>query len=236
MKSLSLGLALGIALSLSACRSVPTSAGTDPTPSANGPKKAEGTSMGATTEGATTAVGIDPGHIRAGGALTPTGTDQLAVFAAGCFWGVESTFRAVPGVVATAVGYTGGHTKNPTYEEVCKHTTGHAEAVLVEFDPAKVSYAKLLDVFLKSHDPTTIDQQGPDVGDQYRSAVFTLDAAQDAAARAAIANAQPKISEKIVTKISPLGTFTLAEEYHQQWHEKTGSHGCPTGKSPLEGT
>src|SRR5262249_20128115 len=125
------------------------------------------------------AVGTDPGGVGAGTPLQPKAGHALAAFAAGCFWGVEDTFRQVPGVTATAVGFTGGHTKSPTYETVCSHTTGHAETVLVEFDPKLVSYDDLLRVFFMNHDPTTKNRQGPDVGDQYRSAVFTFDDGQD---------------------------------------------------------
>ena len=180
-------------------------------------------------------VGTSPGHAGKGTALKASGDDRLAIFAAGCFWGVESTFRAVPGVVATAVGYTGGHTKDPTYTQVCTHTTGHAEAVLIEFDPKKVSYEKLLDVFFENHDPTTVDSQGPDFGDQYRSAIFTLDAEQEGAAKTAVARHQKKLATKIATQIGPAQPFYLAEDYHQQYHEKTGTHACPTGKATAEG-
>src|SRR5512132_4248574 len=126
-----------------------------------------------------------PGLRRREAQLAPRGGHELAAFAAGCFWGVEDTFRHVPGVVATAVGYTGGHTDAPTYESVCGHTTGHAETVLLEFDPRVVSYEALLNVFFKNHDPTTMNSQGPDVGDQYRSAVFTFSPEQTRAASAA---------------------------------------------------
>src|SRR4029077_1602647 len=121
------------------------------------------------------------------------------------------------GVVATAVGYSGGHTQDPTYESVCTHTTGHAETVLVEFDPREVSYATLLNVFFKNHDPTTDNRQGPDVGDQYRSAIFTLSAAQAAAAGAAKDREAAALGRPVVTIISPLGRFWKAEEYHQQY-------------------
>src|SRR5262249_37501031 len=137
-----------------------------------------------------------------------------AAFAEGCFWGSEDTFRHVPGVVATAVGYSGGHTDNPTYESVCTHTTGHAETVLVEFDPKKVSYDKLLEVFFATHDPTTKDRQGPDVGDQYRSAVFTFTDAQRAAAVAAASRAEAALKKPVTTDIRPIGRFWIAEDYH----------------------
>jgi peptide-methionine (S)-S-oxide reductase len=151
-----------------------------------------------------------------------------ATFAAGCFWGVEDAFRHVPGVISTTVGYTGGRTKNPTYEEVCSHTTGHAEAVEVEFDPAKVSYLQLLSVFWQSHDPTTLNRQGPDVGTQYRSAIFYHDAQQEADARASKETLEKaKVFKRpIVTEISPASEFYRAEDYHQQYFEKRGMKSC----------
>ena len=173
-------------------------------------------------------VGVDPGHAGRGTPLQPAPGHELAAFAAGCFWGVEETFRQVPGVVATAVGYSGGHTLDPTYESVCTHTTGHAETVLVEFDPKVVGYATLLNVFFKNHDPTTWNRQGPDVGDQYRSAVFTLSPAQAAAAAAAKEKEGKTLGREVVTIVEPLGRFWKAEEYHQQYDEKTGTHSCPT--------
>jgi methionine-S-sulfoxide reductase len=176
------------------------------------------------------AVGTDPGHVgevARGAPLSPTRRDALAAFAAGCFWGVEDAFRHVPGVVATAVGFSGGHTSDPDYEKVCTHTTGHAETVLVEFDPARVPYEQLLRVFFKIHDPTQVDRQGPDFGDQYRSAIFTFDDEQAAAARAS-KQAQEKASgERVATQIRPMGAFYKAEDYHQQYAERTGSHSCP---------
>lgn len=177
-------------------------------------------------------VGTDPGHAGMGTPLVPGAGHELAAFAEGCFWGSEDTFRHVPGVVATAVGYTGGHTKNPTYEDVCSHTTGHAETVLVEFDPKKVSYEKLLDVFWESHDPTTLNRQGPDVGDQYRSAIFTFSDAQTNTAKASMAKTQTKLSKNITTQIAPIGAFYKAEEYHQQYDEKTGTKSCPLPSRP----
>jgi peptide-methionine (S)-S-oxide reductase len=180
-------------------------------------------------------VGIDPGHAGRGVPLAPHEGNELAAFAAGCFWGVEDTFRQVPGVVATAVGYTGGHTDDPTYRVVCSHTTGHAETVLVEFDPKLVTYDRLLNVFFKNHDPTTKNRQGPDVGDQYRSAIFFFSPSQQAAANAAILREQGSHSKPIVTEISPIARFWKAEEYHQQYDEKTGTHSCPLPRG-LEGT
>ncbi len=182
-------------------------------------------------------VGVDPGHAGRGTALTPRPGDELAAFAAGCFWGVEETFRQVPGVVATAVGYSGGHTDDPTYEIVCTHTTGHAETVLVEFDPKAVSYEALLNVFFKNHDPTTMNRQGPDVGDQYRSAIFTLTPAQAAVAGAAKEREAALLKRPVATVIEPLGRFWKAEDYHQQYDEKTGSRSCPIPRGlPAQGT
>jgi peptide-methionine (S)-S-oxide reductase len=173
------------------------------------------------------AVGADPGGAGAGTPLVPAQGDELAAFAEGCFWGSEDTFRHVAGVVATAVGYSGGHTSNPTYPEVCGHDTGHAETVLVEFNPKKVTYAQLLRTFWDSHDPTTPNQQGPDIGDQYRSAIFTFGREEDAAARASMAAEQKQYRSKITTEIQPAARFWKAEAYHQQYDEKTGRHSCP---------
>lgn len=145
---------------------------------------------------------------------------KKATFAAGCFWGVEEAFAKVPGVVSTAVGYTGGGTSDPTYEEVCTGRTGHAEAVEVAFDAACVSYADLLEVFWAVHDPTTLDRQGPDVGTQYRSAVFFHDAGQEAEARASMAEMKDRFRRPIVTEITAASPFHGAEEYHQKYLEK----------------
>jgi len=172
-------------------------------------------------------VGGDPGHAGQGTPLIAAPGHQLAAFAEGCFWGSEDTFRHVAGVTATAVGYTGGHTKNPTYSDVCSHTTGHAEAVLIEFDPSRVSYDKLLHTFWESHDPTTKNRQGPDVGDQYRSAIFTFSPEQESVARASVAAEQKSYAKPITTEIRTIGDFYKAEEYHQQYDEKTGRHSCP---------
>jgi len=151
---------------------------------------------------------------------------QKATFAAGCFWGVEETFRQVPGVIETAVGYTGGRTESPTYEDVCSGTTGHAEAVQIEFDPERVSYEQLLDVLWSSHDPTTRNRQGPDIGTQYRSAIFFHDAAQEAAARASMERAASRFLRPIVTELAPAATFWRAEEYHQKYFQRRGIGGC----------
>jgi len=153
---------------------------------------------------------------------------QQATFAAGCFWGVEAAFRQVKGVKATMVGYTGGTTPNPSYQQVCTGRTGHAEAVQVEFEPSEVSYERLLVVFWTSHDPTTLDRQGPDVGTQYRSAIFFHDAAQEAAARASKAALEKAgaFRQPIVTQIVPAEEFYRAEEYHQQYVEKRAGASC----------
>jgi peptide-methionine (S)-S-oxide reductase len=151
-----------------------------------------------------------------------------ATFAAGCFWGVEDAFRQVKGVTSTAVGYTGGQTKDPTYKQVCTDSTGHAEAVEVEFDPSKVSYRELLAVFFQSHDPTQLNRQGPDYGSQYRSAIFYHDAEQEAAAREAKASLDKAgvFKRPIVTEICPAPEFYRAEDYHQQYFEKQGIRSC----------
>jgi peptide-methionine (S)-S-oxide reductase len=151
---------------------------------------------------------------------------KKATFAAGCFWGVEAAFRETPGVLGTTVGYIGGHTQNPTYERVCSHTTGHAEAVEVEFDPDRVSYDKLLDLFFAVHDPTQLNRQGPDVGDQYRTAIFTHDDEQAAAATASKEAHAKDFSRPIVTEITPATTFYPAEDYHQRYLEKRGLATC----------
>ncbi|HKF42881.1 MAG TPA: peptide-methionine (S)-S-oxide reductase MsrA [Thermoanaerobaculia bacterium] len=151
-----------------------------------------------------------------------------ASFAAGCFWGVEAAFRQVEGVTATAVGYEGGRTKNPSYEDVCTGTTGHAETVEVDYDPARLSYEKLLDVFWENHDPTTLNRQGPDVGEQYRSVIFFHTPEQEAAAKKS-KDAQEKSGRyrrPIVTSIEPAVTFHRAEDYHQQYLEKRGLAHC----------
>ena len=151
-----------------------------------------------------------------------------ATFGAGCFWGVEAAFRQVNGVTATAVGYAGGATKNPTYEQVCTDRTGHAEVVQVEFDPAKVSYTDLLEVFWGNHDPTQLNRQGPDVGAQYRSVIFFHSPEQEAAARASKEElaASSRYRRPIVTEIVPAPEFWRAEEYHQQYLEKRGLSHC----------
>ena len=151
---------------------------------------------------------------------------EKATFAAGCFWGVEADFRQLQGVTATAVGYTGGSLPNPSYEDVCTGKTGHAEAVEVEFDPARLSYEVLLETFWQSHDPTTLNRQGPDVGTQYRSAIFFHSPEQQAAAIASKERVQGNTSKPIVTEIIPASEFYRAEEYHQRYLEKRGQATC----------
>lgn len=151
-----------------------------------------------------------------------------ATFGAGCFWGVEETFRNLPGVVSTAVGYEGGTMPNPTYQDVCYRETGHAEVIDVDFDPEQVTYEKLLDVFWETHDPTTLNRQGPDHGTQYRSAVFFHDEEQRVVAEASRKRAQEsgRFRRPIVTEISPATTFWKAEDYHQQYLAKRGRSNC----------
>lgn len=153
---------------------------------------------------------------------------EKAAFGAGCFWGVEAAFRQIDGVKKTAVGYMGGHTANPTYKAVCNEDTGHAEVVQVEYDPAKVSYDDLLKVFWTCHDPTQLNRQGPDEGDQYRTAIFTYSDAQKAAAEASkkALSDSGKYRKPVVTTIEPAPAFHLAEDYHQQYLEKRGLASC----------
>jgi peptide-methionine (S)-S-oxide reductase len=150
---------------------------------------------------------------------------EKATLAAGCFWGVEAAFRKVKGVVSTSVGYTGGSFKDPTYEDVCSGRTGHAEAVEVEYDPSRVSYDELLTVFWDNHDPTTLNRQGPDIGTQYRSAIYVHTPQQKAAAIASKENLQKsgRYKNPISTEITPASQFYRAEDYHQQYVEKRGS-------------
>ena len=151
---------------------------------------------------------------------------KKATFGAGCFWGVEAAFRQIEGVTKTEVGYEGGHLENPTYEDVCSHTTGHAEVVEVTYDPEQVSYEQLLDEFWGKHDPTQLNRQGWDIGDQYRSVVFFHDDEQREAALRSKAREQPNWSAPIVTQIEPAQTFYEAEDYHQQYLEKRGRSTC----------
>jgi peptide-methionine (S)-S-oxide reductase len=154
--------------------------------------------------------------------------NEVAMFGAGCFWGVEEAFRHVDGVVETAVGYAGGRTVNPTYHDVCTDRTGHAEVVQVTYDPARVSYEKLLDVFWSIHDPTQVNRQGPDVGTQYRSVIFTHTPQQEAAAKASKQRleASGRLRRPVATAIEPAPTFWRAEEYHQRYFEKRGISSC----------
>jgi peptide-methionine (S)-S-oxide reductase len=151
---------------------------------------------------------------------------QRATFAAGCFWGVEQVFGEIEGVLRTAVGYTGGHTGDPTYEQVCGHTTGHAEAVEVWFDPHVVSYDQLVQTFWQIHDPTTLHRQGWDFGDQYRSAIFVHDDDQAARAAASRDREQQSLARPIVTEITAATRFHLAEDYHQKYFSRRGGRAC----------
>lgn len=154
--------------------------------------------------------------------------NECATFAAGCFWGVEAAFREIKGVLSTTVGYTGGSTPDPVYEEVCSGSTGHAEAVRVEYNPVEVSFGDLLGVFWKVHDPTTLNRQGPDIGTQYRSAIFFHNERQEIQAKHSKEEIEKsgRYPRKIVTDIVPAGEFHRAEEYHQQYLEKQGRTSC----------
>lgn len=168
----------------------------------------------------------------------PAVKTETAVFGAGCFWGVESTFRKVPGVLETEVGYAGGTTERPTYEQVCSERTGHAEVVRVEFDPSRVGYEKLLEVFFENHDPTTLNRQGPDYGEQYRSVIFVQSPEQErlATAEKARRDASGDYVGPIVTAIQPAVPFWPAEGYHQQYFEKQGVDWvCHTGNGKKRG-
>ncbi len=156
---------------------------------------------------------------------------EKATFAAGCFWGVEAAFRQLPGVTSTRVGYTGGHTQNPTYRDVCGHRTGHAEAVEITFDPEQISYDELLETFWRKHNPRSRNRQGLDIGSQYRSAIFFHSAEQEAAARKSKGALQAELHwpRKIVTQIEAADSFWEAEDYHQQYLEKRGRVSCHTG-------
>jgi len=156
---------------------------------------------------------------------------EKATFGAGCFWGVEAIFRQIKGVTNTTVGYTGGFTENPTYEDVCADKTGHAEVVEVEYDPSQLSYKDLLEVFWQNHNPTTYNRQGPDIGAQYRSAIFFHNEHQKEEAqnfKALLQQSEKYRSQPIVTDILPIATFYKAEEYHQQYLEKRGMAACVT--------
>jgi len=159
---------------------------------------------------------------------------EQACFAAGCFWGVQYYFDQIPGVGATTVGYTGGSLENPSYEDVCYHDTGHAEAVLVEFDPSKISYATLCKHFFRLHDPTQLNRQGPDVGSQYRSAIFVTSDQQTTTAQAVRQELAPTYHQPIATAIEPLGPFYEAEDYHQKYTQKTGRGMCHIAYAQLD--
>jgi peptide-methionine (S)-S-oxide reductase len=152
--------------------------------------------------------------------------EKRATFGAGCFWGVEAAFRRLDGVKATRVGYAGGTTENPSYEHVCSHTTGHAEVVEVTYDPERIPYEELLAVFWAEHDPTQLNRQGPDIGDQYRTVIFAHDDQQRAAAEASRERVQSRLSKPVVTQIEDAPTFWPAEDYHQQFLEKRGMASC----------
>ena len=186
-----------------------------------------GRNNGGLTAASGTGVGTDPGKVLEGGELKPAPGHQLAAFSGGCFWGTENVFRHVKGVTATAVGYTGGHLAHPTYEDVCTHTTGHAETVLLEFDPKVVSYLDLLKTFWENHDPTTLDRQGPDEGNNYRSAIWCYSDEQLKIAQASKGRRQKLGTYPIVTTVLMAEKFWPAETYHQQYDEKTGNNTCP---------
>jgi peptide-methionine (S)-S-oxide reductase len=151
---------------------------------------------------------------------------EKATFAAGCFWGVEAAFRQLEGVLQTRVGYTGGTLPNPSYKDVCTDRTGHAEAVEVVFEPDQISYEDLLAIFWQIHDPTQVNRQGPDVGSQYRSAIFSHGPEQESAARASLKEAQSRLRKPIATEITPATEFYPAEDYHQRYLEKRGLASC----------
>lgn len=157
-------------------------------------------------------------------------THETAIFGAGCFWGVEQAFRQVDGVMDVAVGYSGGHTEQPSYREVCGGRTGHAEVVEVIFDPSRVGYRELLDIFWSIHDPTQVNRQGPDVGSQYRSAIFTTTPEQQETAQASKHDLEQRgvFPAPIATEITPAGTFWRAEDYHQNYLSKRGIASCTT--------
>jgi len=159
---------------------------------------------------------------------------EEAIFAAGCFWGVQFYFDQVPGVVRTVVGYIGGHTENPTYEEVCSHATGHAEAVRIVFDPEQVSYKTLVQQFFRMHDPTQRNRQGPDIGDEYRTAIFYLTDTQRTIAEQVRSNVQTTLNKQVVTEITLASTFYEAEAYHQKFSERTGIGMCHIPYEPIK--
>lgn len=155
------------------------------------------------------------------------------MFGGGCFWGVQFYFDQVPGVTKTLVGYSGGHTDNPTYEDVCTHQTGHAEVVYLEYDDKKVSFETLLKQFFRMHDPTQLNRQGPDIGDNYRSVIYYYNEEQRDLANKILEESQKRYTEKIVTEIAPAKDFFVAEDYHQKYAEKTGRGMCHIDYSPV---
>ena len=171
------------------------------------------------------AMGVGATIVAAGENKSMENKTEFAVFGGGCFWCMEAVFEHVPGVVAVVNGYSGGHVANPTYEQVCSHTTGHAEAVQIEFDPSKVTYEHLLEVFWNAHNPTTLNRQGEDEGPQYRSAIFYLNAAQKEAAEKSKTAAQSRYPDPIVTQIEPLAKFWRAEDYHQHYFAQHPNQG-----------
>jgi peptide-methionine (S)-S-oxide reductase len=198
-----------------------------------GSRKTQRITAGQALPGREAGIAVPSKHEVLGSSLTPpypAGT-EVAEFALGCFWGAEKTFWQTPGVVSTAVGYEGGYTPNPTYEEVCTGMTGHAETVRVVYDPAKVSYDQLLKLFWESHDPTQGMRQGNDLGTQYRSAIFYRSEAQREAAEASASGYGKKLAEagygEITTEIVPAGEFYFAEDYHQQYLYKVPGGYCP---------
>jgi methionine-S-sulfoxide reductase len=160
---------------------------------------------------------------------------ETAIFAAGCFWGVQAYFDQVPGVLETEVGYIGGQTENPTYEQVCSHTTGHAEATKITYDPKKVNYETLLKQFFRMHDPTQLNRQGPDIGDSYRSAIFYLNDQQkvEAEEQIKLLNKSSNFDKPVVTTLEKAGKWWRAEEYHQKFTQKTGMGSCHVDFAPV---
>lgn len=205
-------------------------ANSQPPSMASIPSQDEGEAKGGPPAGRTSA--DKDGNRMTGKSDTTKGSSKMsteyATFGAGCFWGVEAAFREVEGVVATEVGYSGGSMPNPTYKDVCSDSTGHAEVVRVEFDPAKVSYDDLLEVFWSNHDPTQVNRQGPDFGTQYRTAIFFHSTEQEEAAKASKEKLAKsgRFSRPIATEITKAAPFYRAEEYHQQYLEKRGLRSC----------
>lgn len=194
-------------------------------------KYGEGVPQPATQQSAKSALGAPGSARRQEGAMQ----ESEAVFAAGCFWGVQYYFDQVPGVLGTEAGYTGGHTDNPSYEQVLSHTTGHAEALKITYDPTKVSYDTLLKHFFRLHDPTQLNRQGPDIGENYRSAIFYADESQKAAAQEMIKELDKsgRYSKPLVTTVERLTKFWPAEDYHQKFTARTGRGMCHVEYAPV---